>query len=50
MLNHIVFSKLILWKIIMTGIKETGYYICEKRENNLKWVVDSIKILFNGVK
>lgn len=34
----------------MTDIKETGYYIYENRENNLKWAAASIKILFNGVK
>lgn len=34
----------------MTVIKETGYYTCENRENNLKLVGDSIKILFSGVK
>lgn len=45
MLNHIVFSKLILWKIIMTGIKETGYYICE---NDGKEIILSLRIF--GVK
>lgn len=50
MLNHIAFSKSTLWKIVMIVIKETRYYICEKREDNLKWVAESIKLLFNGVK
>lgn len=45
MLNHIIFYKIILWKIVMTGIKETGYYICEK---NGKEIILSLRIF--GVK
>lgn len=45
MLNHIIFYKIILWKIVMAGIKDIGYYICK---NNCKGIILSLKIF--GVK